>query len=119
MGGRPDISSKEKPPKEKKAILPSQSYGIAIDPRDIMQLAPLDNEAIEMEKKALRDSGKPPRMGLGRFINASMHTHGEWHEQEGDKNIWLFGIHSPSALGIRVHFTNFFLLFNVIIVVRC
>lgn len=112
MGKDPDVTAQKR--EKKKRILPSQAHGVSTDPKAILRLSPLNMEAIKLEDKALRDSGKPPRVGVGRSIDTSPNTHGKWHAVSTDESLWLFGIHSPSAVGIRIHFTDFFLPAGVV-----
>ncbi|MBI4685608.1 MAG: hypothetical protein HY755_10455 [Nitrospirae bacterium] len=98
----------EKPPAEK-PLLPSQIAGIVPDPAKVLHLPPIDMDKLIAEDRAAGDFGKPLRAGIHREINASPLTHGEWFDIPGFGTIWLFEIHAPSASGIDVHFTDFYL----------
>ncbi|GBD97086.1 MAG TPA: choice-of-anchor D domain-containing protein [Nitrospirae bacterium] len=98
----------KKPPK-RKPPLPSQVVGISVDPAKALHLTPLDVEAL-LEEDRIAGKGRPLRAGIHRPINISPLTHGEWFDiDDGKGSIWLFQIHAPSAGGIRVHFTDFYI----------
>ena len=92
----------------KKAPLPSQLFGLSVDPAKILHLPLLDVDALIAEDRAA-GKGRPLRAGVHREIGASPETHGEWFEIEGRGFVWLFKIHASSAAGIDIHFTKFHL----------
>jgi len=92
---------------KEKSLLPSQSQRLSLDPALILQLPPLDIRATEVEDKSLGDSRTPLRIGVARSIDASPLTHGRWVNIQKNRTLWLFGIRSPSGVGLRLHFTDF------------
>lgn len=98
----------EKEPPMKKGPLPSQLLGLKPDSSKVLHLPPIDVDKLIEEDKAVKGKGKPARMGIHREVNASPLTHGEWYEI-GKGSIWIFEIHAPSAWGLEVHFSDFYL----------
>ncbi|MBM4137425.1 MAG: hypothetical protein FJ241_11415 [Nitrospira sp.] len=97
----------EKEPPMKKPPLPSQLYNLKPSPDKVLHLPPIDVDKLIEEDRAA-GKGRPLRDAVIREINVSPLTHGEWYEI-GKGSIWLFEIHAPSAEGINIRFTDFYL----------
>lgn len=72
-----------------------------------LQMEPIDLEAVYEEETLLRNSGRPPRIGINRQIYQPDLTDGETVQISSSQTVWRFQIHSPGALKMRVHFSEF------------
>lgn len=90
------------------AIGPAKS----ITPTEVVVLDPVDLAQITAEDAAReREQGKGA-MRIGVFqslpevveVTGAFATHGDWESLPGGGGLWSVMIHSPDALGVRVHF---------------
>jgi lysyl endopeptidase len=71
----------------------------------LVQLPPVDDEAILREDAQREADGLPLRIGVRRDVLATVRD-GLWHDVPGVGRIWVLDIQSPNAIGIRVHLVD-------------
>ncbi len=77
------------------------------DPAYTQHLDTLDPEALIAEETALKEAGWPSRIGINRPVFGPVFSDGESIRIDSSHSIWRYCIHSPGALKMRVHFTDF------------
>ncbi|RME94872.1 MAG: hypothetical protein D6772_13960, partial [Bacteroidetes bacterium] len=73
----------------------------------ILQLAPLDNEALLDAELAARKPGRAPHFAQSRAVDVSPDTHGSWALTEDGQQVWRLRISSPGAKSLNLGFDAF------------
>jgi hypothetical protein len=84
----------------------SSQYGVDLGASvALIELPPVDSEAIFREDARRRADGLPLRIGVGRDLLVALGD-GQWQDVPGVGRLWVLDIRSPNAIGIRVHFLD-------------
>jgi hypothetical protein len=87
------------------AVLPSQRLGVDFGRAPQVTLGVLDLAALHVEDARRAARGELPRLGAGRPIDLRAGD-GAWLDLPDGRALWVVELVSPSARGLRLHFTN-------------
>jgi subtilisin-like proprotein convertase family protein len=84
-----------------------QPIPIKISTKSIIELPPLDNEALKKKEAQRRIAHLPPHFATKRLVDFQPSTHGQWEKLTNDTLLWSLTIQSPEALSLNLGFSKF------------